>query len=161
MAGKSQRKPEGRLAGKVAVITGGASGMGRATALRFLAEGASVVIGDLNGATGKESLGLVAKLGAADRAAFLRTNVADEDDVAALIEHALSEFGGLDIVFNNAGIGGALGSLLEIDVEDWDATCAVLLRGVFLGIKHGGRALKKLGRGGSIIVSFHATVLRM
>jgi NAD(P)-dependent dehydrogenase (short-subunit alcohol dehydrogenase family) len=151
MAGKSQRKPEGRLADKVAVITGGASGMGRATALRFLAEGASVVIGDMNDATGKETLGLVAKLGAGERAAFLRTNVADEDDVSALIEHALSEFGGLDVLFNNAGIGGALGSLLEIDVEDWDATCAVLLRGVFLGIKHGGRALKKLGRGGSII----------
>ncbi len=54
-------------------------------------------------------------------------------------------------MFNNAGIGGAIGSLLEIDVEDWDATCAVLLRGVFLGIKHAGRAMKKAGRGGSII----------
>ncbi len=148
---KKQRRPEGRLAGKVAVIAGGASGMGRATALRFLAEGASVVIGDMNESTGKETLELAARLGADARTAFVRTNVADEDDVAAMIERALSEFGGLDVVFNNAGIGGALGSLLELDVEDWDATCAVLLRGVFLGIKHGGRALKKLGRGGSII----------
>ncbi|HEY8121493.1 MAG TPA: SDR family oxidoreductase [Myxococcota bacterium] len=141
----------GRLAGRVAVITGGASGMGRATALRFLAEGASVVIADMNEATGKEALELATRAGAAERAAFVRTNVADEDDVVAMIERAQDQFGGIDCVFNNAGIGGALGSLLELDVEDWDATCAVLLRGVFLGIKHAGRALKKAGRGGSII----------
>src|SRR5262245_34878985 len=125
--------------------------MGRATALRFLDEGASVVIADMNDATAKETLELATKRGAETRAAFARTNVADEDDVAGAIEHALAQFGGLDIVFNNAGIGGALGSLLETEVEDWDATCAVLLRGVFLGIKHGGRALKAQGRGGSII----------
>jgi NAD(P)-dependent dehydrogenase (short-subunit alcohol dehydrogenase family) len=68
-----------------------------------------------------------------------------------MIERALAEFGRLDCVFNNAGIGGALGSVLDLEVEDWDATCAVLLRGVFLGIKHGGRALRALGRGGSIV----------
>jgi NAD(P)-dependent dehydrogenase (short-subunit alcohol dehydrogenase family) len=141
----------GRLAGKVAVITGGASGMGRATALRFLEEGASVVIADMNEGTGKETLELAAKAGAADRTLFARVNVADEDEVAAVVERAVVELGGVDCMFNNAGIGGALGSLLEIDVEDWDATCAVLLRGVFLGIKHAGRAMKRAGRGGSII----------
>jgi len=152
MAAKRARsKPAGRLAGKVAVITGGASGMGRATALRFLAEGASVVIADMNEGTGKEALEAAAKLGAASRAVFVRTNVADEDDVASAVERAADEFGGIDCMFNNAGIGGALGSLLEIDVEDWDATCAVLLRGVFLGIKHAGRAMKHAGRGGSIV----------
>jgi NAD(P)-dependent dehydrogenase (short-subunit alcohol dehydrogenase family) len=151
-AKKTRRQPvAGRLDGKVAVITGGASGMGRATALRFLAEGASVVIADMNEGTAKEALEAAAKLGAAARAAFVRTNVADEDDVAAAVERAVDEFGGIDCMFNNAGIGGALGSLLELEVEDWDATCAVLLRGVFLGIKHAGRAMKHAGRGGSIV----------
>jgi NAD(P)-dependent dehydrogenase (short-subunit alcohol dehydrogenase family) len=151
MPKKSQHKPSGRLAGKVAVITGGASGMGRATVLRFLDEGASVVIGDLNEGTGKETLELAAARGAAERCVFERANVALEDDVAALIERASETFGRVDCVFNNAGFGGALGSLLETDVEDWDLTCAVLLRGVFLGIKHGGRAMKAHGHGGSII----------
>ena len=152
MAARRTRKAvAGRLAGRVAVITGGASGMGRATALRFLEEGASVVIADMNEGTGKETLELAARLGAAGRAAFVRGNVADEDEVAAMVERAQDEFGGIDCMFNNAGIGGAIGSLLELDVEDWDATCAVLLRGVFLGIKHAGRAMKKQGRGGSIL----------
>jgi NAD(P)-dependent dehydrogenase (short-subunit alcohol dehydrogenase family) len=145
-----QSKPSGRLAGRVAVITGGASGMGRATTLRFLDEGASVVIADLNEGTGKETLEAAAARGAAERCAFVRANVADEDDVAAAIERA-EEFGGVDCMFNNAGFGGALGSLLETEVEDWDTTCAVLLRGVFLGIKHAGRAMRRHGRGGSII----------
>jgi NAD(P)-dependent dehydrogenase (short-subunit alcohol dehydrogenase family) len=133
------------------VITGGASGMGRATALRFLDEGASVVVADLNEGTAKETLALAEARGAGSRIAFQRTNVADEDDVAAVVARAQDAFGGLDCMFNNAGIGGAIGSLLELDVEDWDATCAVLLRGVFLGIKHAGRAMKQSGRGGSII----------
>jgi NAD(P)-dependent dehydrogenase (short-subunit alcohol dehydrogenase family) len=148
---RTREAAAGRLAGRVAVITGGASGMGRATALRFLEEGASVVIADMNEGTGKETLELAAKRGASERAVFVRANVADEDDVTATIARAQDQFGGVDCVFNNAGIGGAIGSLLEIDVEDWDATCAVLLRGVFLGIKHAGRAMKKQGRGGSIV----------
>ena len=151
MPTKRARRAAGRLAGRVAVITGGASGMGRATALRFLDEGASVVIADLNEGTAKETLALAEGRGAGSRVAFVRTNVADEDDVAAAVERAQDAFGGLDCMFNNAGIGGAIGSLLELEVEDWDATCAVLLRGVFLGIKHAGRAMKRAGRGGSII----------
>ena len=150
-ATKRARRATGRLAGKVAVITGGASGMGRATALRFLDEGASVVVADLNEGTAKETLALAEARGAGSRIAFVRTDVADEDDVAAAVARAQDAFGGLDCMFNNAGIGGAIGSLLELDVEDWDATCAVLLRGVFLGIKHAGRAMKHAGRGGSII----------
>jgi NAD(P)-dependent dehydrogenase (short-subunit alcohol dehydrogenase family) len=125
--------------------------MGRASALRFLAEGASVVVADLNEGTAKETLELAEQRGVASRIAFVRTNVADEDEVAAAVERALDQFGGIDCMFNNAGIGGAIGSLLELDVEDWDATCAVLLRSVFLGIKHAGRAMKQAGRGGSII----------
>jgi len=141
----------GKLEGKVAVVTGGASGMGRSTVFRFLEEGARVVVADLNEETGKETLELAGARGAGDRARFVRTDVAEESDIEAMIALAVSDFGRLDCVFNNAGIGGALGSVLETEVEDWDFTFAVLVRAVFLGIKHGGRVLKEQGDGGSII----------
>jgi NAD(P)-dependent dehydrogenase (short-subunit alcohol dehydrogenase family) len=141
----------GRLEGKVAVVTGGASGMGRSTSMRFLEEGARVVIGDLNEETGKEAIELAGAHGAGDRVRFVRTDVAEESDVETMIQAAVSEFGRLDCVFNNAGVGGALGSVLETEAEDWDFTFAVLVRGVFLGIKHGGRVLKEQGEGGTII----------
>jgi len=141
----------GRLEGKVAVITGGASGMGRATALRFLAEGARVVVADLNDAVGKEFLESAAAADHKSALRFVRTDVAEEADVAAMIDCAVSEFGRVDIVFNNAGIGGAFGPVTDLRVEDWDFTFAVLVRGVFLGIKHGARAMKRQGDGGSII----------
>ena len=127
----------GRLEGKVAVITGGASGMGRDTAQRFIDEGARVVIADMNEVTGKETL---EQLGS-EQARFIRTDVAEENDVEAMIQCAVDEFGRLDCVFNNAGLGGALGKLTETEAEDWDFTFAVLVRGVFLGIKHGARAM--------------------
>jgi NAD(P)-dependent dehydrogenase (short-subunit alcohol dehydrogenase family) len=144
-------KAGGRLEGRVAVVTGGASGMGRSTVLRFLDEGASVVIADLNPVTGKETIELTEKKKAAARARFIRSDVSRETDVQAMIELAMTEFGRVDVVFNNAGIGGALGSLLETEVEDWDFTFAALVRSVFLGIKHGARAMKAMGIGGSII----------
>jgi len=140
-----------RLEGKVAVITGGASGMGRSTALRFLAEGARVVVADLNDAVGKEFLESAAAAGHRQSLRFVRTDVAEEADVEAMIGLAVAEFGRVDIVFNNAGIGGAFGPLTDLRVEDWDFTFAVLVRGVFLGIKHGARAMKRQGDGGSII----------
>jgi NAD(P)-dependent dehydrogenase (short-subunit alcohol dehydrogenase family) len=141
----------GRLDGRVAVITGGASGMGRATALRFLAEGARVVVADLNDAVGKEFLESAAASGHKKTLRFVRTDVAEEADVEAMIATAELEFGRVDIVFNNAGIGGAFGPITDMRVEDWDFTFAVLVRGVFLGIKHGARAMKRQGGGGSII----------
>jgi NAD(P)-dependent dehydrogenase (short-subunit alcohol dehydrogenase family) len=141
----------GRLDGRVAVITGGASGMGRATVLRFLDEGARVVVADMNEATGAETLELARARGVGDRACFVRTDVSQEEQVEAMIARATSEWGRLDVVFNNAGIGGAIGSTLETEVDDWDFTFAVLVRGVFLGIKHGARAMVEHGRGGSIV----------
>lgn len=141
----------GRLQDKVAVITGGANGIGRATVLRFLDEGAAVVAADLNETTGKETLALAAQAGHARRLRFVRTNVADEPEVEAAIQLAVSEFGRLDCVFNNAGIGGAFGPITEITADDWDYTFAVLVRGVFFGIKHGARVLTAQGQGGSII----------
>jgi NAD(P)-dependent dehydrogenase (short-subunit alcohol dehydrogenase family) len=136
-----------RLAGRVAVITGGASGIGKATALRFLAEGARVVVGDLNADAGQA---LAAEVG--DRALRVQTtDVSDEQQVAALIDTATTAFGQLDILFNNAGIGGAFGPLVEVDVEHWDRTFAILTRSVFLGVKHGAKAMIAHGGGGSII----------
>jgi len=136
------------LADRVAVITGGASGIGRATVLRFLAEGASVVVGDFNADNGRR---LVDEVADPDRLLFLRTDVAEEDDVASLIGAAVERFGGLDVLFNNAGVGGAFGPITEIDVDAWDRTFAVLVRSVFLGIKHGARVMVEQGRGGSIL----------
>lgn len=141
----------GRLAGRVAMITGGASGMGLATVRRFLAEGARVAIADLNADAGAAVLDELAEGGYGDDVCFARTDVAVEDDVAAAVATAVEAFGRLDVVFNNAGVGGAFGPITEVAVEDWDYTFGVLVRGVFLGIKHGARAMIDGGRGGSIV----------
>jgi NAD(P)-dependent dehydrogenase (short-subunit alcohol dehydrogenase family) len=119
--------------------------------MRFLQEGASVVIADYNDDTGKQTLALCAERGFRDRARFIRTDVAKEPEVAAMIALAISEFGKVDVVFNNAGLGGALGPVWDIEVEEWDYTFDVLAKGVFLGIKHAARAMKRRGGGGSII----------
>jgi NAD(P)-dependent dehydrogenase (short-subunit alcohol dehydrogenase family) len=141
----------GRLGGKVAVITGGANGIGRDTALRFLDEGARVVVADLNVAGAEAVLKVAAEKGQGDAIRFVRTDVAREGDVEAMVRCAVDAFGRLDCVFNNAGIGGAFGPIAETRVEEWDYTLAVLLRSVFLGMKHGARAMKAQGQGGSII----------
>jgi NAD(P)-dependent dehydrogenase (short-subunit alcohol dehydrogenase family) len=141
----------GKLAGQVAVITGGGSGIGRASVLRFLREGAAVVIADYNARSGEETLELADRAGFKDRARFVRVDVAQESDVQAAVECAVREFGRLDCMFNNAGVAGAFGPITHIAVEDWDYTFAVLVRGVFLGIKHAARVFKRQGSGGSII----------
>jgi NAD(P)-dependent dehydrogenase (short-subunit alcohol dehydrogenase family) len=141
----------GRLAGKVAVITGGASGMGKATTLRFCEEGARVVVADLNPASGESMQAEAAARGQGDAVRFIRTDVAEEAEVAAAMAAAVEHFGRLDVVFNNAGVGGAFGAVTEIEVEDWDYTFDVLVRGVFLGTKHGARIMRAQGGGGSII----------
>jgi NAD(P)-dependent dehydrogenase (short-subunit alcohol dehydrogenase family) len=141
----------GRLENKVAVVTGGGNGIGRATVLRFLAEGAAVVVADLNVETGGETVQLAERDGHAGRVRFVRTDVAEEAQVQAAIDAARSAWGRIDCVFNNAGVAGAIGPITHIHVEDWDFTMAVLLRSVFLGIKHGARAMKAQGSGGTII----------
>lgn len=140
-----------RLEGKVAIVTGGASGMGQATVLRFLAEGARVVVADFNAANGEATLGLARAAGHGGNVRFLRTDVAREADVEAMVSCARDEFGRLDILFNNAGVGGAIGPVWELEEEEWDYTFDVLVKGVFFGIKHGTRALRQQGEGGSII----------
>ena len=141
----------GRLEGRVAVITGGASGMGLGTVERFLDEGAAVVVGDMNVAKGEALVAARAEKGDGARLRFARTDVAVEDDVAALVGLAVDAFGRLDVMFNNAGIGGAFGPITEIEADDWDTTFAVDVRSVFLGIKHAARVMIAAGEGGSII----------
>jgi NAD(P)-dependent dehydrogenase (short-subunit alcohol dehydrogenase family) len=136
------------LSGRVAVVTGGASGIGRATVLRFLEAGARVVFGDLNEAA---SEALVSEVGDPARLRFIPADVSVEADVAALVQAAPASFGRLDVVFNNAGLGGAYGPLTDLDVADWDRTFGVISRGAFLGTKHGARLMIEQGSGGSII----------
>ena len=135
----------GRLEGKVAVITGGASGIGAATARRFVAEGARVLIADLQD---NVAAALARDLGA--ETTPVRCNVAQEAEVAGAIQAAVERWGRLDVLFNNAGFGGASGPLEETSVADYDLTLDVLLKSVFLGIKHAAPVMKAQG-GGSII----------
>lgn len=131
---------------RVALVTGGASGIGLATVRRFLADGGRVVLADYNAASGAA---VAAALG--DDVRFARADVAQEADVEAAVAACVETFGRIDCVVNNAGVGGAFGRITEISVDDWDYTFAVLVRGVFLGIKHGARAMQAAGRGGSIV----------
>ncbi len=132
----------GRLDGKVAVITGAASGIGAGTARCFVDEGASVVIADLQEDAGGR---LADELGGAAR--FVATDVTSEDDVAAAVDLAVGDFGRLDVMFNNAGVVGVVGSVAEMPVEAFDHTMAILLRGVFLGTKHAARVMIEQGSG--------------
>lgn len=141
----------GRLQGKTTIITGGASGMGRSTVNRFLEEGANVVIGDLNQNNGEAALKELQDRGYRDSCRFVPTDVTKESDIEQLVATAEDEFGGLDCIFNNAGVGGAFGPIGETAVEDWDFTFHVLVRGVFLGIKHASNVMRRQNHGGSII----------
>ena len=141
----------GRLEGQVAVVTGGGNGIGRETVLRFLREGARVVAADLNPETGARTLALAAEEGRGGDARFVRADVTEEADVRAAVECARDEFGRLDCVFNNAGIGGAFGPVTDTEVGEWDFSMEVLVRGVFLGLKHGARVLKRQGEGGALL----------
>lgn len=140
----------GRLDGKVAVITGAASGIGAGTARRFVDEGASVVVADLQVDAGAA---VTADLG--DRARFAPVDVTNEDDVAVAVDLAVSEFGRLDVMFNNAGIVGAVGSIAEMPATAWDNTIAILLRGVFLGTKHAARVM--IPQSSGVIISTSST----
>lgn len=140
-----------RLEDKVAVITGGASGMGRDTVLKFLQEGAAVVVADFNEETAAVTLAVAKDLGFGEKVRFVKTDVAVENDVEGMLAFAMEEFGKLDIVFNNAGVGGAIGPLTETTEASWNYTMDVIAKGVFFGIKHAARFFIAQGSGGSII----------
>ncbi len=134
----------GRLAEKVAVITGATSGIGAATARLFAAEGASVVV---SGRSDQAGTALAAELG--DRAMFQRADVTREDDIAALIDAAVERFGQVDCLFNNAG-GPARGGLTTISASEFDYGMRLLVGSVLFGIKHAVRVMQPR-RSGSII----------
>ena len=144
----------GRLADRVAVVTGAASGIGRAAAIRLAAEGAAVVLGDIDeagaGATAAQITDRAAEgPGAGGRATAVRTDVSSSGDVQRLVSTAVETYGRLDILVNNAGIAVA-GSVTETSEADWDRVLAVNLRSVWLGMKHAIPHLRAAG-GGSII----------
>ena len=145
----------GRLEGKVAAITGGASGIGAGTVRRFVEEGAQVLIADLDGDKGEA---LATELGAAT--AFLRTDVSKDEDVAAMIAETTDRFGRIDVLYNNAGFGGALGPIESTSLADYDLTMDVLLKSVFLGMKHVA-PLMKAQQSGSIISTASVAGIRV
>ncbi|KQS03516.1 2,5-dichloro-2,5-cyclohexadiene-1,4-diol dehydrogenase [Sphingomonas sp. Leaf357] len=139
-----------RFTGKNAVVTGGASGIGKATALRLAEEGAQVWIGDIDEAGGREIADM-----SNGKIHFLRTDVMQAGDIQAIM-HAVDSAGGLDVVFNNAGAGGSRDPIDKIRPDDWDRTLALLLRSVALGIRYAAPlmiARRERGGGGGAIVN--------
>lgn len=143
-----------RLEGKVAAITGAASGFGAGAARRFVAEGARVVLGDIQQEQGEA---IAAELG--DAAVFVTCNVTEEDHVAGLVDAAVEHFGQLDIMYNNAGIVGAVGPIATTPADEWQFTVDVLLNGVFYGCKHASRVMSPRNTGSIINMASTAGIM--
>jgi NAD(P)-dependent dehydrogenase (short-subunit alcohol dehydrogenase family) len=138
-----------RLTDKVAIITGAGGGMGRVAARMFAAEGAKVVVAEFGEAAGRETVDLVTADGG--EATFVGADVSDEASAKAMVDHAVSTYGRLDVLYNNAGVmPEADHSVVDTDVATWDQVMAVNVRGVFLGCKYAIPAMEAAG-GGSII----------
>lgn len=138
-----------RLEGKVSIITGAGSGMGRVAAQLFAGQGARVVVAEYSETAGAETVDLVRQAGG--EATFVRTDVSSETDAKAMVDHTLSTYGRLDCLYNNAGVmPEADHSVVDTDVATWDAVMAVNVRGVYLGCKYAIPAMIE-GGGGSII----------
>ena len=136
------------LPGKVAIVTGAGSGIGRASALRFAAEGASVVVADVRGPKADETVAMIDAAGGAAVACVV--DVADAADAERMVATAVEEFGGLDALFNNAGTIRP-GTAVALSPQDWDLVMAVNVRSVFLGVKYAVPVMVE--RGGGAIVS--------
>ena len=135
--------------GKVALVTGGGSGIGRATALAFARDGARVVIGNRNVQRGEETVSMIRAAGGT--ASFRRTDVLVTADIEALVKHAVSEYGGLDLAFNNAGIEGEPRPLAEQTEANYDAVMDINVKGVWLSMKY--EIPRMLDQGGGAIVN--------
>ncbi|KAL5995308.1 hypothetical protein ACLOJK_025366 [Asimina triloba] len=131
------------LDGKVALITGGASGIGRATAAEFIRHGAKVILADVQHQLGEQT---AAELG--PDAAFVPCDVTREPDIASAVDYAVSTHGRLDIMYNNAGISGTVSAgIAELEVEEFDRVMSINLRGVVVGMKHAARVMIPRRRG--------------
>lgn len=146
-----------QLAGKVAIITGAGSGIGRAAALRFAREGARLVLGDQSDAV-HDTARLVAEAGG--QALARQMDAGLEPDVARLVATALAEYGQLDVAFANAGVSGGAAGIFELTPEAWTELLRVNLIGPWLMIKHAGRHMADAGRGGSIVCTASVAGLR-
>jgi NAD(P)-dependent dehydrogenase (short-subunit alcohol dehydrogenase family) len=138
----------GRFEDKVALVTGGASGIGRATALAFAREGAKVVIADVLVDGGEETMRMIK--GAGGQAIFVKTDVSKATEVEALIKKAVEIYGRLDYAFNNAGIEGMMAPTADCTEENWDRTLSINLKGIWLCMKHEIPQMLKQG-GGAIV----------
>jgi NAD(P)-dependent dehydrogenase (short-subunit alcohol dehydrogenase family) len=137
------------LAGKVALVTGGTSGIGRDTAVLFAKEGAKVVVTGRREAEGKETLEMMRAAGG--DGLFLKGDVAKAAEVEMMVQKAVDKFGRLDIAFNNAGIEGAWIPIVEQSEEDWDRVIDINLKGTWLCLKYEIRQMVKQGGGGAIV----------
>ena len=145
-----------RLLDKVAVITGAASGIGAATAKTYVEQGARVVLGDIQDDAGAA---LVGALGGPEHAVFCHCNVTSETEVQALVDTAVSTFGHIDVMFNCAGIVGAVGPMSTTPADEWKLTIDIMVNGVFYGMKHASRHMKETGSGSIISMSSTAGVM--
>jgi NAD(P)-dependent dehydrogenase (short-subunit alcohol dehydrogenase family) len=135
--------------GKVAIVTGGTSGIGRETAVLFAKAGAKVVVAGRRESEGKETIELVRAAGG--DGLFVKTDASQAAQVQALVQKTVGKFGRLDIAFNNAGIEGSTMPIAEQSEEDWDRTIAINLKGVWLCLKYEIQQMLKQGSGGAIV----------
>lgn len=135
-------KSDGRLKGKVGIVTGGSSGIGKETSLLFAQEGAKVAVVDINDTQGKETVKMIKDLGG--EAIYIHADQAKEKEVENMVATTEKQFGKVNIVFNNAGISHADDNGIDTDEKIWDLTFAINVKGVFFGCKYGIPALKYL-----------------